>query len=170
MESVQEQGDGNENDQDEEEEEEEEEESDDGEGQDDAENDSRQVQSVDARPQNAPATIGASSSRATEHEPPSAGLANLTLQPAIASIGGGEGAESHKGGDDEKDSEDEEGQNDRIAPTSVKERVEVEVAKQRARQKARYHSGKSGKQMGRSKGSKAKSDTRVRAGDYAGWD
>ncbi|KAH7104593.1 RIO1-domain-containing protein [Auriculariales sp. MPI-PUGE-AT-0066] len=56
------------------------------------------------------------------------------------------------------------------AQDDIRQRVAQDVSKQRARQKSKYHTRKSAKGLGRPKGSKAKTDTRVRANDYSGWD
>lgn len=66
----------------------------------------------------------------------------------------------------DEDSEDEDKAN---AEDEVKERVAMQVSKERARQQRKYHSKKGAGKIGRPKGSKAKQDTRVKLNETDGW-
>ncbi|KZW02603.1 RIO1-domain-containing protein [Exidia glandulosa HHB12029] len=87
------------------------------------------------------------------------GTANLSLGDPATEPGSPPGSES----------EDEDGDGD-DGTRKIKERVASDVSRQRARQQRKHHTGKAGRNIGRPKGSKAKADGRVRAGDYAGWE
>lgn len=56
------------------------------------------------------------------------------------------------------------------APKDIKTTVSSELTRERARQDRRYHSKKSVGKAGRTKGSKMKSDTRVKISAGDGWD
>jgi len=51
----------------------------------------------------------------------------------------------------------------------IKSKVASDISKQRAQQKRKYHSKRSTRNAGRSQGSKAKQDTRVRMADHGGF-
>ncbi|KAF9569639.1 RIO1-domain-containing protein [Agrocybe pediades] len=64
------------------------------------------------------------------------------------------------------DSEEEDEVDGRV---DIKSKVAADITKQRAQQKRKYHSKRSTRNAGRSQGSKAKQDTRVRMADHGGF-
>jgi len=112
---------------------------------------------------------------------PSSQLRSLALEesgvspssPTVPAAAGPDASEVPAPGDvsdgaDDDDAADEVQQSGRT--TRVKNIVASDVSRQQAKQKAKYHSGKAGRQMGRPRGSKAKADARVKIQDAVGWD